>query len=256
MDENQENVEQNAQQDTPQVDPVEAKAREMGWLPKEEFAGDETEWVSAETFVARKPIFDALSKRNKEVKELRKAFEGLQNHYAKLEQTAYERALQDLKAQKKVALREQEFEVAEELDEQIDQLKERQMKEAFKPQQLQVPPEVEEWVDKNKWYNTDQELRQYADIIGKGLIGSGKDPVEVLETVEREVKARFPEKFGNPNRNRPSPVETKPNGKAPAKDKDYVELTDDERKVMNNFVKMGVMTKEQYIADIRKLRGA
>lgn len=261
MDENQDqNQDPQNPQDTTQkaedLSPMEARAREMGWVPAEDFEGDPQEWVTAEVFVARKPLFDTLSKKNKEVKELRKAVEQLQTHYAKVEEHAYKRAIEDLRMQKKVAIREQDFEVAEELDEKIDELREQQMKAAFKPQPLQPPPEIDQWMSENKWYVTDPELKQYADIIGKGLIGSGKDPGEVLETVTKEVKARFPDKFRNPNRDKAPSVETKPNGKPPTKGKDYVELTDDERKSMNTFIKMGVMSKEEYIDSIRKLRGA
>ena len=37
-------TQQVAEQSTPQVDPYEEAAREQGWRPKEEFAGDPEKW--------------------------------------------------------------------------------------------------------------------------------------------------------------------------------------------------------------------
>ena len=38
--------------------------------------------------------------------------------------------------------------------------------------------------------------------------------------------------------------------------KELFELSDEERKVMNTFLRNGIMTKEEYIAEVKKARGA
>lgn len=45
---------------------VEQAAREMGWRPKEEFRGDESKWVDAETFVSRGEHFLPIIKADRE----------------------------------------------------------------------------------------------------------------------------------------------------------------------------------------------
>ena len=42
---------------------------------------------------------------------------------------------------------------------------------------------------------------------------------------------------------------------APPANKSSFELTDDERRVMNTFIRTGVMSKEEYISEVKKMRG-
>ena len=118
----------------------------------------------------------------------------------------------------------------------------------------QPDPRFIAWANENKWYNTDQEMRQFADAVGIGYSQSnpGSDPQDVLQYVTAQVKSRFKEKFVNPNRTKPNSVE---GNSTPAASKGQIELTDDERKVMNTFVRQGVMTKEEYLAEIKRMRG-
>lgn len=76
---------------------VETRAREMGWIPKEQFRGDPEKWTDAAEFVRRgeelMPILKASNKRlNQEVQELR-------TKAASLEQTvvASQEAIEELK---------------------------------------------------------------------------------------------------------------------------------------------------------------
>ena len=97
-------------------------------------------------------------------------------------------------------------------------------------------------------------MRKYADTLGAGYAASnpGIDPEEVLQYVTKEVRTRFANKFVNPNREKPSTVEGASTGAA---NKSSFELTDDERKVMNTFVRAGVMSKEDYISQVKAMRG-
>src|SRR5512147_2247315 len=54
--------------EAPKVDPkVEERARIQGWVPKEEFRGDETRWISADEFVKRAdhmmPILKSVNRK-------------------------------------------------------------------------------------------------------------------------------------------------------------------------------------------------
>ena len=59
-------------EDTVEVNETEVSAREMGWRPEEEYEGPEGNWVNADEFVARAPLYDGLSKQKKRIKRLEK----------------------------------------------------------------------------------------------------------------------------------------------------------------------------------------
>ena len=241
---------------TPQVDPIEAEAREQGWKPKEEYEGDPTKWRPAKEFVERGELFGKIDHMGKELKETRKALKMLQDHHTKVRETEYNRALTELKALQKKHLEEGNSDGYLETTELLTDLKAEQKAREVVQQNVpnQPDPRFINWVSANKWYEKDAEMRKYADTLGAGYAASnpGIDPEEVLQYVTKEVRTRFSTKFVNPNREKPSTVEGASTGAA---NKSLFELTDDERKVMNTFVRAGVMSKEDYIAQVKQMRG-
>lgn len=85
----------------PEVSPVEEKARDLGWKPKEEFHGDEEQFIDAGEFLRRKPLFDKIEHMGKELKETKKVLNLLQSHHSKVKETEYNRALAELKSERK-----------------------------------------------------------------------------------------------------------------------------------------------------------
>ena len=241
-----EQTQQNKQDSTSQVDPYEQQAREQGWRPKEEYEGDPEKWRPAKEFVERGELFNKIDHMGKELKETRKALKMLQEHHSKVKETEYNNALKELKALQKKHLEEGNSDGYLEATELLTDLK------ADQPNQ--PDPRFIAWTQENKWYQTNVEMREYADTVGMGYASRnpGIDPEEVLQYVTKEVKARFKDRFVNPNRSKPNSVE---GASAPAATKSSFELTDDERRVMNTFIRTGVMTKEEYIAEIKKMRG-
>ena len=241
---------------TPQVDPIEVEAREQGWKPKEEYEGDPTKWRPAKEFVERGELFGKIDHMGKELKETRKALKMLQDHHTKVRETEYNRALTELKALQKKHLEEGNSDGYLETTELLTDLKAEQKAREVVQQNVpnQPDPRFINWVSANKWYEKDAEMRKYADTLGAGYAASnpGIDPEEVLQYVTKEVRTRFSTKFVNPNREKPSTVEGASTGAA---NKSSFELTDDERKVMNTFVRAGVMSKEDYIAQVKQMRG-
>lgn len=67
---------------------VEVQARNMGWLPKEQFRGDEGKWVDAETFVERGQTFVPYLKANN--RKLESKVETLSQQLAELSRTSQE----------------------------------------------------------------------------------------------------------------------------------------------------------------------
>lgn len=245
------------------IDPIEQEARASGWVPKEEFHGDEHKWVDAGEFVRRAPLFQKIDTAGREIKELRKSLEALKAHHAQVRETEYKRALDELKAAKKEAYIEGDPDALIEIDEKVAAVKDAQAR--FKQEQAQeaakatdpevIHPEFAAWTKRNTWYNDNKPMRAFADTLGLELRAQGMSPTDVLRQVEIKIKEEFPNKFRNPNRDKAAAVEGGGKG-GPAKgNSGEASLTDEERRIMNTFVRTGVMTKEQYIADLKKVKG-
>lgn len=65
------------------VQTVENTAREQGWKPLEEFDGDKSKWVSAETFVAKGELIYKIESLGKKLKDADKAIKMLTEHHQK-----------------------------------------------------------------------------------------------------------------------------------------------------------------------------
>ena len=119
MLENQENSQEEIVDTSAERTPMEQKAMEMGWRPKDEFHGDEDDFIDAKEFVRRQPLFEKIEAQNKQIKNVTKALETFKQHYTKVEQAAVERALTMLKTQRKEALSDGDGDRFELLDDEI-----------------------------------------------------------------------------------------------------------------------------------------
>ena len=248
--------EQQQQQPAQKADAYEEQAREQGWKPKEEYEGDPEKWKPAKEFVERGELFGKIDTMGKELKETKKALKMLQEHHTKVKETEYQRAVQELKALQKQHLEEGNSDGYLETTELLTDLKaEQKAREAVAQITPNQPhPSFVSWVEKNAWYSKDKEMHDYADAVGLGYSQQHPElePEEVLQYVSTQVRGRFRERFVNPNRTKPSAVEGTNNTGTPRKE--TITLTEDEKRVMNTFVRAGVMTKEAYIDEIKKLR--
>lgn len=238
------------------ADPYESEAREQGWKPQDEYEGDPNKWRPAKEFVERGELFGKIDSLGKELKETRKALKMLQDHHSKVKETEFTRAVNELKGLQKKHLEDGNSDEYLKTTELLTDLKaEQKAREVISQQtQNQIDPRFTAWQEQNAWYGKDNEMRQFADTLGLGYAQAnpGLDPDDVLEYVTNQVKKTFKDRFENPNRTKPSAVE---GGSNAPKAKDDVQLTDDERRVMNTFVRQGVMTKEDYIAQVKAMRG-
>ena len=238
----------------PQLSAAEEKAMDQGWVPQDQWEGDPDQWRPAKEFLDRGELFKKIEDQNRTIKEFKRALDDLKGHHAKTRETEYARALLSLKTQKKTALEDGDADSVIRLDDQIDLVKAEQSKlqvQAAVQEPTQVDPEFTSWVDKNGWYESNQPMRAYADALGRDLAFKGLTPSAVLKEVERQVKMEFPNKFTNPNRNKPGAVEGSTN--KGGKGGDSYTLSDDERRVMQRFVRTGVMTEKEYIDQLKQI---
>jgi len=202
---------------------VEQRARDMGWRPKEEWNGPDENWKSAEDFVRigenYMPVLkERLGKLETELASVRGAHQKTQGQFKKLAdwhrgtwQRQYAKALADIKAQKKQAVREHDTDLYEELEEAENDLLEQAQseQEASAIPEDNTVPEFYEFQAANKWYGTDPEMTMYADGLQAVLTQHEgvNDDKTFFEEVSKRVRQRFPEKFRNDNQALPPAVE-------------------------------------------------
>lgn len=251
-----------------------AEAALLGWVPKEDFHGNADDWVDAETFVRRgKEINPILRKNNAKlmgiIAELKndlqakgKAIDEFRDYHAQVEERAYKRALADLKAEKTVALREGDAERVIEIDDQIDAVKEEAQAAKAAAAAKKAPPAppptdpaLDAWMAENPWFNTDREMTNVATAFAETLATEGKRGADLLKEVDKKMRKAFPEKLGNPNREKPATVEGgSPAGNATsagarANKRSYENLPAAAKAACDNFVKQGLLTREKYLAN-------
>lgn len=250
-------VNDNTPKDEPKLSAAEEKAMEQGWVPEDQWEGDPEQWRPAKEFLDRGELFKKIEDQNRTIKEFKKALEDLKGHHAKTRDTEYKRALDTLKAQKVQAIEEGDAQSVVKIDDQIDLVKEEQRKlasQAQEPQTAERNPEFVDWVNRNSWYDRDQNMKLFADALGQKLAAAGRSPSAVLSEVERQVREEFPHKFKNPNRDKPGSVEG--SVAKGGKSNNDISLSDEERRVMQRFVRTGVMTEKQYMEELKRVKGA
>ncbi len=242
--------------EAPEVSPTEQKAMESGWVPKEEFQGDEHKWVDAGEFLRRGELFKKIEDQGKQLKDVRAALNEMKKLNGQIQEVEYKRALETLKAQKKAALEDGDAEAVIAADDRIDMVREQQKALQQAPtvqDEGQDHPEFVAWTEQNNWYKSSTPMKAFADALGQELARAGNSPSEVLRKVAAEVRKEFPNKFRNPNQDKAGSVEGG-SGRGVTSTTKFT-LSDEERSVMNKFVRQGVMTEKEYVEQLKKVRG-
>lgn len=233
---------------------VEARARAMGWTPKDEFKGDPLKWRDASEFVERGerevPLLRAQNKRlEAKITELGQTVREFADHLSKTEQRAYDRAIADLKQQRKEALASGDGDAFEAADEKIKEIErdvaEKASKRATPKADDGADPVYTEWEARNTWLK-DSELSDYAEFAAQKLRAGGERATgaEFLDLVAAKVKAQFPAKFTNPRRETAQAVE----GAAPAArrgGKGYADMPAEARAACDRMAKNGFAGDEK-----------
>jgi len=231
---------------------VEARARNLGWKPLDEFKGDEKDFIDASEFVRRGeevlPIMKAAnSKLEKQVQRLEKTLEKFAEHHSKTEARAYERALSDLEARQAEAVEANDHAAVKEITKEMVALE----KEVAKPKADETDDEdlFESWKAENPWFDKDKGLRAAAIGIAEEIKNDFKDPVKQRAEVVKRIKADFPEKFTNPRRTQAAAVEGVGTGPK-STGKSYADLPAEAKKMCDEFVRdIKGFSKEKYVKE-------
>jgi hypothetical protein len=245
---------------------VKELATQLGW--REDHTGDDA--VDAVTYILRsKDIQKSMSQHNKDLKEQLQALNGsvsaLKTHNEsvyKAEVKKLESEIVALKKERRSAIELADVDKVDELDKQIDE-KQKDI-DAPKPIEKQAStvidnPVYDVWIKDNAWYLEDDTMAKFADTVAKQYAGAPLDRIYAM--VRTKVQEVFPDKFES--------VKTPASVKPPVGPKSPVEgssvkginasftkadLTSEQMQIMNQFVRGGIMTEEQYINDIAKMQ--
>jgi len=243
----------------PQPSSVEQTALDQGWLPKDKWieAGrEENEWRSAREFRERGDFFQTIHQLKRENKQTQAALSALQKHHQFVFDQAHRSALSELRKERREALRSDDIDRAEKIDEQIEAKQEEFQTAKTQLQQEQQaanvagpPPEFQAWSERNGWYLADDDLRDFAD--AAGMVYTKRNPTaspqRVLDHVENEVKKKFPEKFGV-RKTAPNPTASVNRTSGGIKKTQGVaDLPDEARDIMRTLIRSGALTEKQYL---------
>ena len=248
------------------------RATSMGWIPKEQFKGDESRWRPADEYVQRAdelmPIMKSqMSKYEQKIAQQEAEITGLKTNLTAQEETAqklvkmsekaqkmaYERAKKDIIAQQAQAVKDGDADKWQELETQKESLErpEEIVIEKPPPPQPAVNPSFEQFKASNSWFDKDEDMTIYAN--SYGAVVKEKNPTmtyeQILGEVERKVKEVFPHKFENPNRQAPTSVDTGTPVLTTPKKQSYESLPDDAKAQCDSLVAQKILTKEQYVKD-------
>lgn len=246
---------------TKQPSAVEQRALDQGWRPKEEFEGDENEFIDAAEFVRRGELFSKIEHQSKEVKQLRQALEAFKVHHTNVKASEFKRALKQIDAARRQAVVDGEHDRAFALEDKMEEIKEEKAQFDAEIQQVSTAPVAphtdpvwENWQASNSWYGKDKAMTALADELGKEyraeVLAGNLSKDQVFDKIAKEVKTEFKHKFQNNKTSRPAAVESSSRG-GRSNYSDSFQMSDDERSIMRKIVKTGIMTEAQYLKELK-----
>lgn len=245
----------------------EDKARRMGWRPQAELEAEGKKlpkYKTADEFLEDGKKYEPFIKANNEAleKALTKTKEELAKVQADLKQFGefhtkavareYERALADLEAQQEAAAAAGDVEGVKKATKGIVALgKEAEADQKGAPDAEWQSAE-QKWKAENKWFDGEEPgnraMTVYALAQDRELASEKPNftPAQRLAEVTKRVKAEFPDKFVNPNRERPGAVEGVGNAKL-STGKTFSDLPKEAQAFCDRMVKSGTITRDAYV---------
>jgi hypothetical protein len=234
----------------------EAEARKQGWTPKEEFKGDESRFVDAETFVRRaEEITPLIKKQNQalksEIEQLKKSVKQVREFATKAEERAYNRAIADLEAKMEDAGEMGDNAKLRELAREMREIEKPSAPAAVQFTQAQVARALLDFRDENPWYDEGGKYADYAALVADEHkdLAQTTPPHEFFKMIGDKVRERYPE-VDKPKaeRARPrNPVEGVTNRGSGTRGRSFADLPVEAQRMAEKWEKQGFMTKADYV---------
>lgn len=247
-----------------QYSETELHAMEQGWKPKDQWEGSPEDWRPAKDYIERGEMIGKIRSLQQQNRQFEQAVRHITEQNTRVFANGYEKAIQDMKQERREALAEQDFVKADELSEKIEEVKElrtRAIHEAARPiQQAQGPdPEHLEWLAKNTWYENPV-MQKFADALGIEYVrvNNGQvSPEQVRNYVAATVRKEFAHKFPKPIVAAPNPdasgSRANSNGKPQTTglntrlSKIKAEMPEEHRQIMKTIIRASGLTEAEYL---------
>jgi hypothetical protein len=252
---------------------AESEAGARGWVPKNQYKGDPNKWVDAVTFLARGQRYSSNLQR--EVEQLKKQladFEGTKKAFVKFHEESMAKkdqeikeAISALRVQRSQATREGDDDLAIQLEDRIELLREQQKEVKAIPATAPIadnlaPEEVanpilQEWIeDGNSWFKDDPKLRDFSVKLTEEMLRTG-EPLRgrrLLDKVSERMKEEFPRRFRTAattttNKNLVESGSPGTGGSTPGSGRSERELPAEDRAIMKQLIAGGFTTKEKFL---------
>jgi hypothetical protein len=196
-----------------QVDPFLDEAIKMGFNPNYQGPNKKT----AEQFVRDGSFFRKIDDLKKRIDDQTKAMELLVEHNKKKELDAYKKGIEDAMARRREAVELGDVDKFNAAERDIQELQRSKVEPtpSVETQKPTVSQDMLDFVEKNKsWFNnsTKENERMVMEADGLFTLESKYNPhlseKEILDIVLTKVKALHPDKFENPNKEKPKAVAT------------------------------------------------
>lgn len=249
---------------------VESLAREQGWVPPDEYRGDEGRPpISAEDYLRkgfeiRGSMKNRIENMDGQLASMRNAMGKLTEHYERKTKSEIAKAREEIMAEKDAAIEDGDKEAVRAADKKLDDL--RTEETAIEPSKRQPgevsgdqTPVFKEWHEKNNWYGRDRAMSAVAEDAADRFYtdNPGAPESQMLAHVRGIVEQEFPQKLSDPGdrggNGTASPVEGAHRNAGHAQNKTFTErdLSPEQLQVMNTMINGGApITKEQYIKDL------
>lgn len=238
-----ESTEQNSSQTTSTNNTVELLAKKYGWNPEGE--------KSAEEFIEF--ALREVPERGKELKRIKKTVDDLKVHMQKQQEYAYKQAIRDLQIRKQEAMDEGNHVALKQLEQEEKYL---QPPDERPQAVIDFEERNADWLDVSNFETL--EMREWAFKRDRELALKNYTPEKHMEILENELHKKFSNYFGDSQSNKTQLVEsdsysnvvtsTKKSNKKPT----FETLPKEYRDIGENFERMGIMTKQQYLEDLIK----
>ncbi|MBB2169867.1 hypothetical protein HLH36_16200 [Gluconacetobacter aggeris] len=200
---------------------VEAQARRMGWVPRDDFRGDVEKWRPARDFLDRGmnllPVlqqqYRALDGRyatmQAQLRDSQKALADLTERTRRADERAYQRAVRDIEGRRQAAVASGDTTAFAVAERDLQDLRDTAPPAPAPVERVEsMPPEIMDFVQANPWFSRDAEARQDAIAIQSAVDRQhpGLSLAERLEITRRKVRQLHPALFENKRREAPPPV--------------------------------------------------
>ncbi len=254
--------------DLPDISEIEIEAISKGWKPEQDFDVPDKEYVSAEVFLGREPIFKKMKamehRSNRDNRRLREQVQDLTDMMKDSRAQGYDQALRDLGDKRKEAVEIGDIDAFNSIDSEYEKVQQAIAKHEATPRvetQQEIDPAALEFQDRNKdWFNNN--TQENTDMVNQAVtvdqyLSEAKPyltEIQRLDLVEKELKELYPHRFTNSKKKQPAAVESVQRAgvaesqKAASTRLKYTDLDDDEKTMCANFMDVDdSLTVEDYL---------